>query len=159
MLLNAGLSELGDLNEIEALLDLSDLVRGHISNNNIAGICEIITYVTDHGYFEALSWVLELLQEEFDKGDGCHLSDFCCEIGRKINNYDGFINGLQAESKVLSQEVEYDYDETGEVRAFSYISTYRTKYDSIFLLSSEKFDTVDRDYIQYKLSFRRVQSK
>ena len=42
----------------------------------------------------------------------------------------------------------------GEVQSFFNILTYRTSYESVFLITEENFDTKDNDYIRYKLLFR-----
>ena len=83
------------------------------------------------------------------------LDSFACDIGRSIANFDEFIRRLQVDFRSQSQDFEKVYDEHGEVESFFNNFTYKTKYDNIYLISSENFDTKDNDYILYKIYFRR----
>lgn len=78
-----------------------------------------------------------------------------CDIGRSIASYDVFAESLQVDFNSQGQMLEKVYNEHGEVESFFNISTYRTRYKNICLLTSENFDTRDNDYIQYKLQFSR----
>ena len=43
----------------------------------------------------------------------------------------------------------------GEVESFLNILIYKTRYNGIYLISIENFDTKDNDFIQYKLLFTK----
>ncbi len=148
-------NHLNDPDDIDALLETADLVRQLIYDRDYAGINSVIKYTVENSLYEAFSWVMALLQEEFEK-DGDHCPDtFTCSLGRSIPDYDELANRLQVEFNVQMNDVESVYDEHGEVESFFNTFTYKTRYENIFFISSENFDTKDNDYIQYKLLFSR----
>lgn len=146
---------LQDPEDMDALLEAADLTRKLINNRNYAGLNTIITYTIEKKLYECFSWVIALLQEEFEKVVEYDLEDFVCDIGRSIASYDEFVERLQVDFNSQKQELEKVYDEHGEVESFFNNFTYRTRYENIYLLTSENFDTRDNDYIQYKLRFSR----
>ncbi len=148
-------NRLKDPDDIDALLDTADLIRQFIHDRNYTGINIVINYTIENSLYEAFSWVMALLQEEFEKTGDYDLGDFECIIGRSIADYDEFSERLQVDFNVSKTSVESVYDEHGEVESFFNNFTYETKYDHIYLISSENFDTKDNDYIQYKLMFSR----
>ena len=148
-------NRLQDHEDIDALLEAADMTRQLIQDKNYEGIKTIIIYTIENDYFECFSWIMDLLQEEFEKSNDYYLDDFVCEIGKSITNYDAFTDLLQVDFNVQSHAVEKVYDEHGEAEAFFNNFTYNTKYSNIFLGSSENFDTKDNDYIQYRLLFQR----
>ena len=89
----------------------------------------------------------------FEKETEYDLVGFVCDIGRSIASYDEFVKTLQVDFNSQKQEIEKVYDEHGEVESFFNNFTYRTRYENIYLLTSENFDTRDNDFIQYKLVF------
>ncbi|MBP5237177.1 MAG: hypothetical protein J6128_06650 [Clostridia bacterium] len=148
-------NRLQDPDDIDSLLEAADLTRQLIRDRNYEDIHTIILYAIENGYYICFSWIMDLLQEEFEKSSGYFLDDFSCDIGRSIANYDAFVDALQVDFDVQRHDVEKVYDEHGEVAAFFNNFTYNTKYRNIFLGSSENFDTKDNDFIQYKLLFFR----
>ena len=148
-------SDLSDPDDINSLLDLADLVRRLVSDGDYEQINRAINYTVDNGYLEALSWTMEILQEELSKGEACTLDDFACEIGKAIKNYNEFINQLGIDLQVMKNDVETILDENGEVQSFFNIFIYKTRFDNIYFLSSENFDTKDNDFIQYKFVFKK----
>ena len=146
---------LQDPEDMDALLDAADLTRQLIKDMNYAGLNTVIAYTIENGLYECFSWVMSLLQEEFKKEAEYDLDDFVCDIGRSIAGYDEFVERLQVDFNSQKQELEKVYDEHGEVDSFFNNFTYRTRYENIYLLTSENFDTRDNDFIQYKLRFSR----
>ena len=146
---------LQDPADMNALLETADLTRQLINGRNYAGIDAVIVFTIENGLYECLSWVLSLLQEEFEKQADYVLEDFVCDIGRSIANYDIFAESLQVDFNSQGQGLEKVYDEHGEAESFFNNFTYRTRYKNICLLTSENFDTKDNDYIQYRLQFSR----
>ena len=146
---------LQDPDNLDALLEAADITRQLIHDKDYTGINSIIIYTIEKGLYECFSWVMALLQEEFEKADGFNLEDFVCELGKSIANYDEFVNRLQVDFNSQRQVFEKVYDEHGEVESFFNNFTYKTRYENIYLLSSENFGTKDNDYIQYKLKFSR----
>ena len=146
-------SNLADPDDIDSLLNLADLVRQLIRDKEYEKIGRIIKHTVENSFFEAFSWAMEILQEEFAKAEG--LDDFSCELGKSIDNYNEFIQRIGCDLKVLRNEVETVMDDKGEVQSFFNIFCYATKYANIFFVSTENFDTKDNDFIHYKLSFSR----
>lgn len=146
---------LQDPDDIDALLEASDVTRQLIHDKNYEGISAVIIFTIENGLYECLSWVMSLLQEEFEKETEYDLEGFVCDIGRSIASYDEFVKTLQVDFNSQKQEIEKVYDEHGEVESFFNNFTYRTRYENICLLTSENFDTRDNDFIQYKLRFSR----
>lgn len=146
---------LQDPDDIDALLEASDVTRQLIHDKNYEGISAVIIFTIENGLYECLSWVMSLLQEEFEKETEYDLEGFVCDIGRSIASYDEFVKTLQVDFNLQKQEIEKVYDEHGEVESFFNNFTYRTRYENICLLTSENFDTRDNDFIQYKLRFSR----
>ena len=146
---------LQDPDNLDALLEAADITRQLIHDKDYTGINSIIIYTIENGLYECFSWVMALLQEEFEKAVGFYLEGFVCDLGKSIANYDEFINRLQVDFNSPRQDFEKVYDEHGEVESFFNNFTYKTRYENIYLLSSENFDTKDNDYIQYKLKFSR----
>jgi len=148
-------NQLQDPDNIDALLEAADLTRQLVQDRNYEGISKMISYTIDHDYYECFTWILDLLQEEFEKTAGYDLDDFSCGIGRSIANYDEFADRLQVDHNAQENEVEKVYDEHGEAESFFNKFTYRTGYRNVFLVTAENFDTKDNDYIEYSLLFRR----
>ena len=143
-----------DMEDLDSLLKLADLMRNLIESGQYDAVNDIIIYCIEHEYYEALSWIMGILQEEFEK-ENCNLENFECNLGRSIPNYDEFMQILQADMDPIKDEIRKVLDENGEAQAFFNIYTYKTRYENIFLISSENFDTRDNDYIQYKLAVRK----
>jgi len=143
-----------DPEDIDALLELAALTRQYVSEGSYTAINEIIINIVRRGLSDALLWVMGILDEEFEKEDRV-LEDFQCPLGRAIPDFNRFMETMQVESVVLKNDVEKVYDENGEVQSFFNILTYRTGFGSIYLVSSENFDTKDNDYIQYRLAFTK----
>ena len=148
-------NDLQDPEDIDSLLVLADLARQMICEKRYSDISELILYTVENDYYEAFSWIMAILQEEFEKKEGFSLEDFYCDIGRSITDYTEFIDRLQVDFNVLENDVETVFDENGEVQSFFNIFKYKTTYNNIFLVSSENFDTKDNDFILYKLLFLR----
>ena len=150
-------NNLKDTDNIEALLELADMTGGLICNERYSDIELLINYVISNEYYEAFSWVMAALQEEFGKKEGCRLKDFTCFIGKSIANYDEFINHLQVDLKAIDNDAETMIDRDGEVQSFFNILKYKTAYPNIFLITEENFDTKDNDFIRYTLSFTKAE--
>ena len=148
-------NELRTTEDIDFLLEAADLARQLIGERKYSDINTLINFTIDKNYFEAFSWVLDILQEEYGKGEGTGLEDFGCSIGYSVSNYDEFAKRLEIGYNVIKRDVEKEYDECGEEKAFFNICTYETKYKNIFLVSSENFDTKDNDFIHYRLLFTK----
>ena len=143
-----------DLEDFDSLLELASLMRNLIDSVQYSAVNDIIIYSIKQEHYEALSWIIGILQEEFEKVDS-HLEDFECCLGHSIPNYDELMQLLQVDMDPVKYEIRKVLDENGEAQAFFNIYTYKTSYDNIFLISSENFDTRDNDYIQYKLAVRK----
>ena len=142
--------------DIDSLLELASLVRRLIHENQCSDIIRIVRHTAEHSCFEAFTWCMEILQEEFE-AESCSLQDFECVIGKSISGYDEFLKRLQVDLSVYENGFETAYDLNGEVESFFNILVYKTRYKNIRLVSSENFDTKDNDYVQYKLSFSKNQ--
>ncbi|MBR0040739.1 MAG: hypothetical protein IJP64_05110 [Oscillospiraceae bacterium] len=148
-------NHLSDPDDLDALIEVADLTRQLIGERAYTDINRLIVYTVSVGFFEAFSWIMAILQEEFGAAEGCRLEDFSCGIGRAIPNYNVFIDRLQVDLNVLDNDVKAIPDENGEIQSFFNIFTYRTMYENIFFVSAENFDTKDNDYIQYMLLFSK----
>ena len=145
-------NNLYDSENLDALLELASLVRTLIDTKNYSDINKIINYTIKNNYCEAFSWTMEILQEELEKKE-CAVEDFYCHLGSQIANYDQLVCNLQVNFNSIDNYIEKIYDKNGEVEEFFNIMVYNTRFENIFFISSENFDTKDNDYIQYKLSF------
>ena len=145
-------NNLQDCEDFDALLDCAFVARQLVSERKYDDINRLIMYTVEKAYSEAFSWTVGIIQEELDKED-CVLDDFSCYMGRRIANYDEFVQTLQVDFNSLKNYIEKLYDKNGEVEAFFNVMIYRTCFENVFLVSSENFDNKDNDYIQYRLSF------
>ena len=145
-------NNLQDSDDIDALLELASLVRELVDVGAYENICKVINYTVANEYYEAFSWCMEILQEVFEKDDCC-LEHFECDLGKSIPSYDEFIERLEVDFNVLDNGYDTVCDNHGEVESFFNNLLYKTKYEYIYLVSSENFDTKDNDYIQYRLVF------
>lgn len=141
--------------DIDSLLELASLIRNLIDAGQYADMNDIIIYSLKNEHYEALSWIMGILQEVFEKED-CKSEKYECILGRSIPNYDEFMQLLQVDMNPIKTEIRKVLDDNGEAQSFFNIYTYKTKYENIYMISSENFDTKDNDYIQYKL-FARVE--
>ena len=146
---------LTDEEAIEPLLETADLTRQLIRAQSYDDLAGFIRYTIQNGYFEAFSWILEVVQEEYDRTDAALPAEAACDLGRSIRNYDAFAARLQFDPAVLQNGFEKVYDEHREVDSFFNISVHRTGYSHIYLITEENFDTRDNDYIRYRLLFRK----
>ena len=144
---------LADPDDLDALLELAEITGRMICDERYTELERLLAYTVNGGRYEAFSWVMAALQEEFDKKNGCRLKDFTCFIGRSIADYDTFIRCLQVYPDAIDDRVEMMTDHNGEVESFFNILTYRTAYRNAFLVTEENFDTKDNDFIRYKLRF------
>ena len=151
-------NNLRDSEDIEALLETADTTRQLICDENYSDINQLINYTVANDFFEAFSWILYILQEEFDKEENNGLKDFTCDIGKPIPNYREFIQRLCVDFNVIKSDVERTFDHFGEVDSFFNIFMYKTAFRNIFLITAENFDTKDNDYIQYKILFAENQT-
>ncbi len=140
--------------EMDSLLELTSLIRRLLVCGQYSDISDIINYILRCDYCEALSWIMETLQEEFAKAN-CKLEDFECNLGLSIPNYDEFMHILRIDMKPIKEEIEKVLDDNGEAQSFFNILIYKTRYDNVYLISSENFDTKDYDYIQYKILVKK----
>ncbi len=148
-------NNLKDSDNIDALLETADLTRQLIRDKNYSGLNVIIRYTIENSLYEGFSWIMDLLQEEFEKTEEYSLGDFKCEIGKSIEGFNEFADRLEVDFNVKKHDVEKIYDEHGEVESFFNNFTYKTKYNNIYLISSENFDIKDNDFIRYRLVFSR----
>ena len=140
--------------DIDALLELAEITGRMIREERYPDIERLISYTISNEYFDAFSWIMAALQEEFGKAENCGLKDFSCFIGKSIPNYDEFIKRLQAGPEAIDNDSEIIMDHDGEVRSVFNILTYKTAYHNAFLTTEENFDTKDNDFIRYKLVFK-----
>jgi hypothetical protein len=150
-------NNLKDPDDIDALLELAEIVGGLICDERYSDIELLINYTISNEYYEAFTWVMAALQEELEKKDSYRLKDFTCFIGKSIANYDEFIHRLQVDLKAIDNDSETMIDRDGEVQSFFNILKYKTAYPNVFLITEENFDTKDNDFIWYKLQFKTDQ--
>lgn len=144
--------DLQNSDNIDSFIELSSWVRQLIHSSRHAELARIIRHTVEHSCFEAFTWCMEILQEEFEK-ESHSLQDFECIIGRSIPDYDEFLKRLQVDLSIYENGFETVCDSNGEVESFFNNLIYKTRYKNIRLASSENFDTKDNDYVQYKLIF------
>ena len=147
-------NNLQDPDDIDALLDLADTVGGLIRDERYSDIELLMNYTVSNEYYEAFTWVIAALQEEYGKKENCRLKDFACFLGNSIANYDEFIHRLQVDLRAFDNDSETMMDRDGEVQSFFNILKYKTAYPNVFLITEENFDTKDNDFIRYKLQFK-----
>lgn len=148
-------NSLHDPDDIDSLLEAAEITRQLISCGLESELCRLIKYTVKNGCFEAFSWIMAILQEEFEQPEGTGMKDFSCDLGRSIPHYNEFTRFLQVDFNAIGNDVEKTFDDHGEVRSFFNISKYRTAYNNIFLVTEENFDLEDNDFILYKLEFMR----
>jgi len=149
-----GNNNLNDADDFDALIELASFTRELVDRKEYDSINMLINYILENSYYEAFSWCMGILQEEFEK-DTCILDNFECFIGKSVPDYDDFIESLDVNLSVPVNGIESVDDKYGEVESFYNILVYNTKYDNINLVSSENFDNKDNDFVEYKLSFFR----
>lgn len=150
-------NNLKDPEDIDALIELAEITGQMICDEQYSDIELLINYIISNDCYEAFSWMMAEMQEEFDKKERCGLKNFACFIGKSIANYDEFIKRLQVDLHAIDNDTETIMDCDGEVQSFFNILTYKTAYGNIFLVTEENFDTRDNDFIRYKLLFKNGQ--
>ena len=146
-------NNLKDPEDINALLELAEITGQLVCDERYVDIELLINYTVTNDYYEAFTWIIAALQEEFDRKENCRLKDFTCFVGKSIASYDEFIKRLQVDLKAIDNDAETMTDRDGEVQSFFNILTYKTVYENVFLITEENFDTKDNDFIRYKLKF------
>ena len=139
---------LTNIEYINDFLELSDYTRNLVLKKEYEKLSKLINYIVENGFFEALSWVISIIEENCNE-------DFLCDLGNKINNYDEFVSALKVEVDPYISTIKKITEKYGEVESFFNILIYKTKYNGIFLISMENFDTKNNDFIQYKLLFTK----
>jgi len=147
-------NNLSDPDDFDSLLNLAAFTRNLIVESNIREITRLLAYTVNNSLHDALSWIIGILQEEYEK-ETCALPPFECSLGKSIPDYDTFARTLKVDFSSLKNSVEKILDKHGEVASFFNILTYETGFSAIRLVSAENFDTRDNDYVLYKLSFSR----
>ena len=153
---------LNDPEDMVSLLAAADFVRGLLTEGRREEVCDLLRHVIGENCFDALTWVIETVQESFveekgSTGDGTEdeitVPDLVCEIGRSVNDYDGFVACLGVSNDPVQSDAVKVYGSDGEVQSFFYVSAYETAYDALYLVTMENVDTMDNDYILYQLLF------
>lgn len=140
--------------DLEDLLHLADYTREVIGKKEKSDLNKIIKFVIQNDCCEAMSWVLEIIQENIEKSD--FLENYSCKLGRQINQYNNFIENMNIKMQPIFNDIKkVNNDEYNEVNSFYNIQTYETRYRNIFLVSSENFDNKDEDFIEYKIVFSK----
>ena len=152
-------NRLSNPDDIDALLEVAEITRHLLFKELYSDICQLICYTVQNGYYEAFSWMMAVLQEEYEKPENTGLTDFSCELGRSIPQYNEFTRRLDIDFNVIDNDFEKAYDHHGEVQSFFNIYKYKTAYKNIFLVTEENFDLMDNDFIRYKLLISRCQEK
>ena len=152
-------NSLKDPEDIDALLEAAEITRQLISDGKYSDLEQLINYTIENKHFEAFTWIMDILQEEFEKDENHSLTDFTCFIGNSISDFNEFIQRLQIDFDAEDNDFETTLDSSGEIQSFFNILTYKTCYDNIFLITAENFDLKDNDFIQYKLLFTRNAEK
>lgn len=134
---------------LDFLLETADLVRSVLSEKRFEDLCLIIAHEVKHGFYEALSWSMDLIQEAYEKDEG--MPPFTCSLGGSLPGFDLFEKTLRVRPDAVKNEIRKITDGNGEVKEFFNICVYPTQYQAVFLVSSENFDTRDNDYIRYSL--------
>ena len=67
-------NNLHDADDMDTLLELADLVRQAAADARYADINRLIAYTVEHGYYEAFSWCIGIMQEVFEDSS-CKLED------------------------------------------------------------------------------------
>ena len=150
-------NNLKDPENIEGLLELAEITELLISEKRYADLELLICYTIRNDCYEAFTWVMAAIQQEFDRKESCRLTDFTCFFGKSIADYDELISHLQVDLKAIDSDVRTVIGNDGEVQSFFNILIYRTAYRNVFLATEENFDTKDNDYIRYQLRFRKDQ--
>jgi len=135
---------LNNIEYIDDFLELSDYTRNLVLKKEYEKLSELINQIVENEFFEALSWVISILEENCNE-------DLGCNFGNKINNYEKFVDVLKVEVEPYISTIKKITEKYGEVESFFNILIYKTKYNGIFLISMENFDNKDNDFIQYKL--------
>ncbi len=149
-------NNLQDPEDIEALLELAEITGFLIRGEQYDDLERLINYTISNETYEAFSWVMAAIQEEFDKKESCRLKDFTCFLGKSIANYSELISRLQVDLKAIDSDVRTIIGNDGEVQSFFNILIYITGYQNVFLITEENFDTKDNDFIRYKLQFKNA---
>lgn len=147
-------NDLNDPDNIDALLDLAALVRELMEERRYEDIGRILRHCVERDCREALSWCLNVIEEAFQKA-GPGAEPFACVLGSAIANFDALTELLQVDFRVCTNGIEPIRDHHGEVESFFNILSYETAYPHIRFVSTENFDTQDRDYVLYQLAFSR----
>ena len=150
-------NNLKDPENIEGLLEMAEITELLISEKRYADLELLICYTIRNDCYEAFTWVMAAIQQEFDRKESCRLTDFTCFLGKSIADYDELISRLQVDLKAIDSDVRTVIGNDGEVQSFFNILIYRTAYRNVFLATEENFDTKDNDYIRYQLRFRKDQ--
>ena len=148
-------NRLKDPEDIDALVELAEITGLLIQKEQYEDLERLIRDTVGNEYYEALSWVLAAVQEEFDRQDQCRLRDFTCFLGGSVADYSEFIRRLQVDLRAVDSDVRTVLGKDGEVQSFFNILIYKTAYRNIFLVTEENFDTKDNDFIRYELRFKR----
>lgn len=144
--------DLSNIGDMETLFAISDITRDLIDKHQYDAIGELIKQILEKKNFEALTWVVSIIQESFSKQkEKKNIKDFSIKIGREIENFDEFIKTMNIQQNPYDSSIQKILDKNGEVQSFFNILIYKTQYDNVYLVSAENFDTRDNDFIQYKL--------
>ena len=129
-------NNLKDPENIEGLLELAEITELLISEKRYADLELLICYTIRNDCYEAFTWVMAAIQQEFDRKESCRLTDFNCFLGKSIADYDELISHLQVDLKAIDSDVRTVIGNDGEVQSFFNILIYRTAY--VYLYRADK---------------------
>ena len=128
-------NSLHDPDDIDSLLEAAEITRQLISCGLESELCRLIKYTVKNGCFEAFSWIMAILQEEFEQPEGTGMKDFSCELGRSIPHYNEFTRFLQVDFNAIGNDVEKTFLSTGLLIIISSWSPKRILTWRIMILS------------------------
>lgn len=146
-------SDTAPAGDTDFLLAVAELVRSLLAEREFPSLGRLIRHEADRGFYEALSWTMDLVQEAYEHDES--MPPCVCELGRSVPGFGMFEQTLGTAADAVKNEIKKKTDGNGEVQEFFNICVYPTQHENIFLVSSENFDTRDNDYISYSLLFTR----
>lgn len=143
-------SNIKNQNDTNMLLELAELIREILKEDNIDYIMigNIINIMLKNQNIEAINWIILTIQENTK----ILCKDIIITLGKKIEFYDKFIKSIGIDETPIHN---MSIDKSIDIQEYSLlnINIYSTKYEYLYLFVIESFNTLDKDFVEYKLIF------
>jgi len=140
-----------DPDNLDVLFELTDLLDKIFQQMDFQALEKLSIGIISVQNRSAFEWLINIIEEKFSNLN--EKRNISLRLGKQINGYDTFIEMIGIEKDTEPIEIEIISIPGLHIESFFNINAYKTKFNDMFLVTAENFDSFDVDFIQYRLVF------